>query len=215
MEFNDANKKRSHCDESETKDEPILAEPEAKRPKLIDLTNTEPEDPQDSDDKSVSSMSSEDDEEGPPKHTASWWRDFHSVPAEYHTSAIMLREKTFLDLVLPPVDPKWKNKVMYAMSYVGSRANSIWKHYGCVTKEDFATIKAFIAANPEFEFSLGELEGKHSDVRVTWKDVVDWESSDPRDLQEYDPLFNDGYAEIILINASQMETNEKKMTKIN
>lgn len=191
----DGNKKRNYATiADDDEQDSVLSEPDAKRAKLVERLYC------------ASQSSSEDDEI--PNETASWWRKFYNVPSHLHIDTIMMNEETFLKTVLPPIDPKWNDKVMYAMSYVGCRSTSLWTHFECVTKEEDKAIKAFIANDPDFEIGLGSLEGKHSDVRMRWVDVVKWESSDPRVLQEHKPVQND-YTEQLLRRAIPSDSEDE------
>jgi hypothetical protein len=203
MDENVTTKKRAH---EETEQLETECAPDAKKQKVVDVENEAPDGSGTDVDSHISiddSISSSDEQEPVVERGISWWKSFYNTPSRFHATA--LAEPTlesFLDKVMPPVNEKWKNKVMYFMSHHGSRGRTEWAEAEYATIEEDAALKKYLSENPEYEVSLGELEGKHSDVRVSWSDLVDWETRDPRVMEEHNPMHAAmGYLETVMMRA--------------
>lgn len=198
-------RKRPHDGRGAENDEPVAKRPalvasEGKDASVVDSTTeigqtgaqqdaaaSESQESISSESEACSESSECNTEDGEVKRSLSFWRTFYRTPARYHELVKQCGDvEAFIDKVVPPVSESQRNAVMYAFEYT-NRGGCVWRHYELVSKDEDAAIKDYIRRHPYYELSLGSLEGKHSDVRMCWDDVLAWETDDPRIMDEYDP----------------------------
>lgn len=142
-------------------------------------------------------------------HSPKFWNKFFLISQTVHQHAAKFTSATeFMDSFFPPVNPKWKDRVMYAFVYHGEYTKT-WKYYQSVTRAQDLAIKAYVKKHPRFEIAFGNLEGKHSNVTVRFVKLVEWETSNPRLMEYYDPSTDeDGYMCDILEKIEEEKLSE-------
>jgi hypothetical protein len=140
-------------------------------------------------------------------HSVKWLRSFYEAHSKLHAEVVAAPSiEAFLDKVLPPVDCKWHDKIMYAFVYSG-RGELKWKHYMWVTAEQDVLVKNFIQNHPNFVIYLGRTIAGDAEEVMIWSKSFKWETSDPRIMQDHNP--SDCWLLEGLFKTIKREENEK------